>query len=152
LARHAYVKSRQRQWDTALLAAHLVLFAGGLFLLWKMKVTGAVPFFVGFGIYVLIAWLVAVLRTKVEERHERWLLEQGVTVTAFVSTVFARTQPDPNSSNPPHYVVLAVGPDPVTHQPAKFEFLTDRPLYFRNGTALKVKVNPKKTSDYALEG
>jgi hypothetical protein len=151
LARHAFVKSRQRRWDTALLGVHLVLFAGGLFLLWKMKVTGAVPFFVVFGVYVLIAWLVAVLRTRVEKRHERWLLEEGVSVTAFVSTVFAR-QPDPNSSDPPHYVVLAVGQDPVTHQPTKFEFLTDQPLCFKSGAALRVKVNPRKTSDYALEG
>ncbi len=152
MARYAYVKSRQRRWDSALLAAHLVLFAGGLFLLWKMKVTGAVPLFVGFGIYVMIAWLVALLRTRLEERHERWLLETGVTVTAFVSTVFARNQPDPNSSDPPHYVVLAVGVDPATNQTTKFEFLTDRPLYFKNGAALRVKVNPRNTSDYALEG
>jgi uncharacterized membrane protein HdeD (DUF308 family) len=152
LAPHAYVKSRQRRWDTALLAAHLVLFAGALVLLWRMKVTGAVPFFVVFGIYALLAWLVAVLRTRVEERHERWLLENGVAVTAFVSTVFSRGQPDPNSSDPPRYVVLAVGADPVTNQATKFEFLTDQPLYFKNGTALRVKVNPKKTSDYALEG
>jgi uncharacterized membrane protein HdeD (DUF308 family) len=152
LAPHAYVKSRQRRWETALLATHLVLFAGALILLWKMKVTDAVPLFVVFGIYVLIAWLVAVLRTRVEDRHERWLIENGVAVTAFVSTVFARSQPDPNSSEPPNYVVLAVGVDPATNQPTKFEFLTDRPLYFKNGTALRVKVNPKRTSDYALEG
>jgi uncharacterized membrane protein HdeD (DUF308 family) len=152
VARHAYVKSRQRRWDTALLAAHLVLFVGGLFLLWKMNVTDAVPFFVGCGIYVLIAWLVAILRTRLEERHERWLLETGVSVTAFVSTVFARSQPDPNSSDPPHYVVLAVGVDPVTELPAKFEFLTDRPLYFKKGAPVRVKVNPNNTSDYALEG
>jgi hypothetical protein len=146
------VKSRTQRWDSALLTAHLVLFGAWLFVMWKLKVTGVVPILVACGIYMLIAWLVAVLRTRLEKRHERWLLQTGVTVTAFVSTVFARSQPDPTSSDPPHYVVLAVGIDPVTQQSTKFEFLTDRPLWFKSGTALRVKVNPKNTSDYALEG